>query len=80
MKTAYSLVLVVIFVVFTALSILHYCEATYQKKNSPSYRGDYQIDVDNDSIYIMDGVREVGRFKLEYDADPLGTMILEDNK
>ncbi len=42
--------------------------------------GDYQIVIARDTIFIMDKDREVGKFKLEYNKDPLGTMIIEDNR
>jgi hypothetical protein len=32
----------------------------------------------SDSVQLYDGKRLVGTFKLDYDADPVSTLILED--
>lgn len=51
--------------------------------DSLTYRNrvrDYQLDVSQDSIRVYDGNRLVGTMALQYDADPLGTMIIEDNQ
>ena len=42
--------------------------------------GAYQVTLSQDSIYLWDCDRYVGSFALDYDADPLSTMILEDNE
>ena len=42
--------------------------------------GAYQVTLSQDSVYIWDCDRYIGGFALDYDADPLSTMILEDNR
>jgi hypothetical protein len=42
--------------------------------------GDYQITVNQDSIYYWDLQKCIGGQKLAYDSDALSTAILEDNE
>lgn len=42
--------------------------------------GEYQLTVDQDSIYLWDRERYVGGCKLSYDEDPISTIIMEDNE
>ena len=50
------------------------------KQTNHSLR-DYQLDVQpNDTVYVFDNTRLVGKFKLDYDNDPVSTLIEEDNQ
>lgn len=73
-----KLVIVTILVgTFIQICVMH---NKVDKLLKQSTDGDYQIMLARDTIFVMDKSREVGKFKLEYDKDPLGTMILEDNQ
>jgi hypothetical protein len=47
--------------------------------NMSTIMGAYQLTIDSNICYMWDGTRLVGKFKLDYDKDPISTMILEDN-
>ena len=71
-----------IFIAFLASFIL-FCVAVYitikdtPKKNTPQLH-EYQIDVDNDSIYLFDGNKYIGA--APWSDGKLDSLILNDNR
>ena len=65
------------------VTAMQYTVASTKKavdSNISSYLGSYQLTLKKDSVFIWDGTRYVGGFKLDYDKDPVSTMIIEDNQ
>lgn len=53
-------------------------KATEDLPQPPSLLRDYQIEVDNDSIYLWDGTREVG--SVPQGSNKFDSIILKDNQ
>jgi hypothetical protein len=65
---------VICIVVLGALVLSRY----ESKQNTPIYGGDYQIQLDNDSIYIYDGERRVGA--CTWSNNKFDSILLIDNQ
>lgn len=65
-------------VLFITLNLANHRKATEDLLQPPSLLRDYQIEVDNDSIYVWDGTREVG--SVPRDTSKLDSILLRDNQ
>ena len=65
-------------VIDISMQMNHHRKATEDLPQPPSLLRDYQIEVDNDSIYIWDGTREVG--SASWGSGAFDSLILNDNR
>ena len=83
-KIALSLILIAVLGILTiAISVnnrINELETLLRKTTDRTVLGDYQLQVEQDSIVVWDADRIVGVLPFKYDEEPLSTMIMDDNQ
>jgi hypothetical protein len=75
--TFISICAIVIAIIAIPIILLKHSKEKKQPPAQVITKGDYQLYLDNDSIYLYDNARRVGAF--HYDSSVLSIAILDDN-